>query len=411
MSETCEAYIRGTIFDASFLNTCPADTNGDGYADESLTPDQYARDESFSISDEDNSPPVGTPSGTYAITTTETGNYQARVYAGGDASASGLPVRYAYDFSGMAYDFDLAVGPKLLCNNSSEAVASAWSNDQLCLYQPCTIVDNQNFGFWRIFGGWWQVTGGSVYGAGGVRSYIPPSTVTNPVPQQLILADGNDNGRTGLLAYGEKNSDELGYNPNARVSSSLWEIQSLYQGLRYDYNYYNTRMSLFASTTWDGGEISYNDKGVGFQIFKHTGDVTVTGLSLTGTQKVILLVNGNVTVSGDLITPNGAFLAIIAKGDITFTPDMSKAQGWFVAERISVPCRDAAEPYETCDRDDTRFLGEGSFVGWTNIYLRRDRGLTNNAESSEQFIYRPDFFINAPTPMRVYTRKFTPFIP
>jgi hypothetical protein len=409
MSETCEAYVQGTIFDASFLTACPADVNGDGYADESLTPDQYARNESFSISDEDNSPPAGTPSGTFIVKTAQNGNYQARVYAGGDASASGLPVRYAYDFSGMANDFDLASGPKLLCNNTSEAVASVWSNDQLCLYQPCTVVGNQNFGFSRIFGGWWQVTGGSVYGAGGVRSYIPPSTSTYTVPQQLILADSSD--RVGLLAYGVKNDDQLGYNPNARVSSKLWEIQNLYQGLRYDYNYYNARMGAFSTTAWDGTDINYDDVGIGYQIFKHTGDVTLTGLSLSGTQKVILLVNGNVTAVGDLVVPKGGFLGIIAKGDITFNSGVAKAQGWFVAENINVPCHDEVAPFGTCDRDDVQFEGAGSFVAWTNINLRRDRFKTNNVEPSEVFTYRPDMFTSVPAPMKVYTKKFTPFVP
>jgi hypothetical protein len=405
MSEVCEATIQGTIFDASYLNSCPVDTNSDGYANDTLTADEYSQIQSFSISDEDNSPPVGTPSGTYVIKTAKTGNYRALVYAGGDA-ASGAPVQYSYDFSQLSHDFDIAAGPKLLCNNAASASATVWSNDQTCLYQPCTVVKNQNFGFYRIFGGWWQAIGGNVYGANGIRSYIPPSTST----QQLILADAKDNGRVGFLAYGTKLEDEIGYNPNARISSKLWEIQSLYQGLRYDYNFYNTRMDIFASTAWDGGDLNYEDKGVGYQIFKHTGDVTLSALSLTGTEKVILLVNGNVTVNGDITVANGAFLGIIAKGNITFNANVAKAQGWFVAENINVPCHDGNSD-GTCDRDDVQFLGEGSFVGWTNINLGRDRYKTNNLEPSETFTYRPDLFMNVPKPMKVYTRKFSSFVP
>ncbi|KKS62299.1 MAG: hypothetical protein UV30_C0018G0004 [Candidatus Collierbacteria bacterium GW2011_GWF1_42_50] len=131
----------------------------------------------------------------------------------------------------------------------------------------------------------------------------------------------------------------------------------------------------------------------------------------TGTQKAILLVDGNVTVSNNVVVPSGAFLGVIAKGNIIFNANLTTAQGWFVAENLSVPCVDTVAPLGTCDKTDVQFDGQGSFVGWTGIALARDMGAGNNTTPSEKFTYRVDMALNAPTPIKVFAKKFSPFIP
>jgi len=368
-SEDCIGTIKGTLFDASDLSSCDLSSN----------PPKIGN-QSFGLTG--NWPIINPPASTNAD-----GTYSEAVYA------STLPAVYTYDYSDLINSGKVA-GVKFQCQ---AAVATVTDQGQ---------IFTKDTGFWRIFGGWWQVTGGNIYGANGIQSVIPGTL--SAAAQRLILSDGN--GRYGVLTYGTKNAEELGTNPNARVSDKLWEYQSLYQGLRYDYNYYNTRMDVFASTAWDGGDLNYNDGGAGYQIFKHTGDVTLGAVSLSGTQKAVLLVDGKVTVNGDLLVPNGAFLGIIASGDITFNANVTKAQGWFVAENINILCHDGNSDGK-CDKDDTQFAGQGSFVGWTNVNLGRDQGLTNNSQPAEKFTYRPDMMVNVPTPMKVYTRKFTPFIP
>ena len=370
----CVATLKGTFFDASDMpesGGCPADIG---------TNAAYA---ALRFGGADFNVTSTAPVDSQAATTNADGNYTATV------APNVLPKTYAFDYTSF-----LASGRvdsvKLECQSAVSTVTTGE-----------TVV--KDTGFWRQYGGWWQVVGGSVYGAGGVQSIIPSSFTGTP---NLILPDAN--GRYGILVYGTKNPLQLGTNTKAQVSTKLWEALSLYGGLRYDYNYYNTRMDVFASTAWDGGDLNYDDKGVGYQIFKHTGDVTLSATTLSGTQKVILLVDGTVTVNGDLIVPKGAFLGIIAKKNMIFNSAVAKAQGWFVAEGISVPCKQTAGE---CDKDDIKFLGEGSFVGWTNITLGRDQGRTNNQSASEMFTYRPDLLVNTPTPMKVYTRKFTPFVP
>ena len=61
---------------------------------------------------------------------------------------------------------------------------------------------------------------------------------------------------------------------------------------------------------------------------------------------------------------------------------------------------------------DDRFVGEGSFIGWSGINLDRDfsdgsdRSLENNDKAVDLFIYRPDFLVNMPdillVPIRIW---------
>jgi len=259
-----------------------------------------------------------------------------------------------------------------------------------------------------VSGGWWQAVGGSVYAKNGIKSVIPV-TVVPEADQLLIKADAN--GRSGILSYGLPwTGQEFGYNPDVEVSNDLWRIESIYEGNRYDYNFYKTRMDIFSSTDWDGGNVVY-DSVSGYQIFKHIGDVLLNYGGPTGTEKVILLIDGDVTINSNVITPVNTFLAVIASGSIAFESSVTDAQGWFVAENINVPCVDTTPADGECDKTDVQFRGEGSFVGWSGIGLRRDMWTANDLNPSELFTYRPDFLLNAPAPMKKYTKRFNPFIP
>ena len=358
-----------------------------------LSADAYVSGQSFAIADQAGTAPTNwNPN--FTLTTTTVGNYSATVYA---------PATYEYDFTSISGNYDTTVAPKLTCTST---VATVGNNLNSCLTQPCTIVKNMSFGFWKIFGGWWQIVGGSAYGEAGIQSYIPPMMTA---PQRLILPDTN--GRVGVLSYGVVQPARFGSNTNARVSDDLWEVQSTYAGLRYDYNFYNTRMDIFASKTWTDDSIStYDDGGTGYQIFKSSTGIDLNSpVTLNAGQKIVILVNGNVNVNTNITVNPGSFISIIANGTITFNSTVTKAQGWFVGENINVPCKDTGAA--GCDKDDAQFDGQGTFVGWSGVSLGRDQGLPNNQAPSEKFTYRTDMLLNAPEPMKVYTKRFSPFVP
>jgi len=372
--DACRVNITGTLFDASDMTSCPGDIG---------TNPAYASLRFGGATFDVNST---TPTN-QTITTGADGTYIATV------APDVLPKTYSFDYTTFL-NSGRVTELKLQCQG---ATATTTTGETV----------TKDTGFWRQYGGWWQVIGGNVYARSGIGSSIPGSLLPT-TNQRLILTDAN--GRDGTLSYGLLLPNQLGTNPNAQVSDSLREVLSPYDGLRYDYNYYKTRMDIFASTIWDGGDVTYNDGGNGYQIFKYSGNINLNYTGPTGGEKVIFLVDGSVTVTQDITVPSGSFMAIIANGNITFNHNVGNAQGWYLAENINIPCHDG-DSDGVCDKDDAQFVGQGSFVGWTGIYMTRDRAATNNQEPSELFIYRSDLMLNAPDPMRVYTRKFSPFVP
>ena len=393
LSEQCTGLVRGTIFDASSLSSCPAFDPATGYST-GLLPGVGGPSRTFGFTDQSAVAPH--PFAPLSSPTTDSnGNYSISVYSG---------ATYLYNFDAFSDYYITTSGPKLTCTSVSAVVpASAPS----CTTQPCSVLNNMSFGFNRIFGGWWSASGASVHAETGIRSSIPPA----PANQSLIIENPLEGNRLGFLSYGvPRPVDIFGYNPTAQVSTQGWEKESSYNGQYYDWYFYDSRFNLFSSTIWNGTDpIVYNDSGQGYQILRVDNAVNSFTYSPAAGEKLIILVNGDVNVTSDINVPATSFLAIIAKGTITFSSVLTGAEGWYVASNISVPCHDTGAP--GCDKDDVQFVGNGSFVSWGDISLTRDQGIINNTQAAEKFTYRQDLYYNAPKPMKLYTKVFKPFIP
>jgi hypothetical protein len=183
--------------------------------------------------------------------------------------------------------------------------------------------------------------------------------------------------RRGVASYGIATDTMLGVNANAKVSTSLWEALSNYDGVIYDYAYFNQQFKKNFTTAWDGvSAITYDDGGRGYQIFKVTGSVADFNYNPTGTEKVIFLVSGDVTINSNIVVPNGAFMAVLAGGTINVGTSVTNVDGWYLADNLSIRCLDANAD-SVCDRTDVQFVGNGSFVAWEGVVLTRDRGGPN----------------------------------
>jgi len=408
-TENCTGEIRGTIFDASDIEACPGFDPVTGYLN-TVLPEYLASNREFGLSD---TTAGGThpwsPLSPIPMTTDGNGNYTASVYAApSNAGDYNSYTTYTYDFSPLRDKYFTNDGPKLTCNTPAAYVTGSPTT---CLTQPCTVLKNMTFGFFRIYGGWWQVKGGTVYANTGIKSQIPSSL--QPIEKKLILS--SDEGRTGFLAYGiDRPIDMLGSNPNAQVSDNLWEIESKYEGLNFDFDFYQTRFHSYDKIEWIPGD-PISDPSTEYEIYT-VGDedtsIDVNNFNFTlppgSTRKVIFLINGNVTVTGNISVPAGAFLAVISKGNITFDPSVASADGWYVANNINVPCELAAG---VCAKTDIQFQGNGSFIGYQGINLGRDQEVLNNTQPAELFIYRPDLYDNAPEQMRIYSRTYDDYTP
>ena len=263
--------------------------------------------------------------------------------------------------------------PKLTCQGFSANFSASGS------------TATRDFGFWRVYGGWFQAVGGDVYGGGGIENIIP---ATLPAEERyLIKEDVNGNGG---LAYYRTGELELGGGSGVAVSQKGWQAESGYGGQDANYEYYTAKMRIFEKTDWDGeGKPDFAPKADDdWEIYTHTGNAYID-FDVVGLEKMIFMVDGDVTVTGDVLVEKGAHLTVIASGNITFEDDVSQAQGWWVADRIVIE--------STGDEaTEIQFRGEGSFVGYDAIEFNRDRGVTNNSEPTEIFTYRPDMMTNAP---------------
>lgn len=274
------------------------------------------------------------------------------------------------------------LSPKFSCQGASLTLTGSAPG---CLTQPCETAPTttHDFGFWRVYGGWWQVVGGSVYGGGGLTSNIPG---TMPAGSRYLILP------TDGLAYYKSGSINLGTFPGITVSATGLNAQSGYSGDNQDYDYFVAKMASYNKIAWNGsGKPTYVGSG-GYDIYTYTGNVNINW-GPGANEKAIYLIDGNVTITGNITIPQtgGRFQAIIASGTITFNTSVTRADGWFVANSLSFPTGGS--------QNDSQFDGQGSFVGWNSVSLLRDQGLTNNSQPAEKFTMRPDFIINAPAPI------------
>lgn len=154
--EDCIGTVTGTLFDASDLSFCPGDIGTNAiYASLRYGSQPFGLTGTW--------PVISLP-----VSTDANGNYSESVYA------STLPAVYNYEYSDLI-NSGRAAGIKYECQSP---VATVTTQAQIV---------TKDTGFWRVYGGWWQVTGGSVYATDGIESSVPAS-VTPASNQKLILA-------------------------------------------------------------------------------------------------------------------------------------------------------------------------------------------------------------------------------
>ncbi|MBI2326405.1 hypothetical protein HYU91_03390 [Candidatus Collierbacteria bacterium] len=365
-TQTCYGQMTGIFFDASSYSSCPANPG-------LLPADLKISGGTISLS--------GTPNyGPY--TTDATGRYTT-------AATLLSPGTYLLLVNPGSSTF--VTTPKFSCDGTALTLLGS---DPTCLTQPCETAPatTHNFGFWKVYGGWWQVTGGSVFGGAGITSNIPstiPASEQRLIRQDANLQDGLAQIGTGTIS--------LGTNPGASISVSGWNATSSYPGDKANYDYFMAKTGSYPRTAWNGTSKPAYTPTNGFQTYTYTGNPTINWSPVEG-EKVIYMIKGDVTVSGDIVVPTSSpsFLAVIASGSITFDTNVTNVDGWWVGNSLNFPCVDTTPLDGTCDKTDVQFVGNGSFVGWNSISLSRDQGGANNTIPAEKFTFRPDLLINAP---------------
>ena len=381
LTEDCTGTVTGTLYDASDVSTCAemvTRISGAGTALDFIS--------------------SSWPSITSPVTVAADGTYGFTAYT---------PGNYRLDFQplvnvGLIGDAQ----PKITCVSRDITFSGSIPT---CLTQPCETLTGYNYGFNRKYSGWWNVTGGPVYAGATTGNSIEssiPASLPSFAPDMYLIKPGVTNNK-GLLIHG--GTYTLGSNPNAKINES----ETRYQGtndsnVTYDYDFFNAKYSLINSdTTWDSPDLpAYSDTdGNGYMIIKYTGalPLTIGAKAVAAGQKYVVLVPGDINITGDITIANTGFLALISGGSITFSPAVSQAQGWFLASNTLNVQSTGDEATEL------QFQGTGSFIGQSGITLTRDRGVINNNAPSETFTYSTNQLLATPDIIKFPFRKFTPY--
>lgn len=283
--------------------------------------------------------------------------------------------------------------------------------------------------------GWWQAVGGNVlaYQSSGMALNDPiPTTACSASPACkpfIIRQDKNDTQDSAGIALtgggsvdsSDENGFQTGYVTDRAAQTFAVGVSSKRKE-NYDYFYRLYSMGAnpgssddFVGSSRDARKPTGEPSGSKRAYF-HEGDLTIQQpWSVASNEKLVIFVHGNLTLAdpagvGSLVdVAEGGFLAFIVSGNITIESSVgntdldstaSNVEGVYIADGIL-----SVESWGAAAGGDRRFIGEGTFVGWSGVALERDfsdggaRKAENNTHPAETFVYRPDFVVNVPERM------------
>lgn len=283
---------------------------------------------------------------------------------------------------------------------------------------------------------WWQVQGGPVLALGEagvvVQSYIPASC-SSPACEPYLIRRSSGAGTSGYVITGQSQDltsagqvdlrrdagiDQLFVDQdlnNIIASTNPSVVREVYAEFIRRYKFTSERLRL---DDFDGQDGRPFNEGAskpddtprnGVNAYWTGNDLTIDQAWNVGAgESIVVLVDGDVTIESPIDVAQGGFLAIITSGNITVDPDVGVAaasttgvvEGVYIADgTLNFPSRGIA------GGGDLKFVGEGTFVGWSGVTMDRDfndgggGAISNNTYPTEFFIYRPDFLLNAPPEM------------
>ena len=262
-----------------------------------------------------------------------------------------------------------------------------------------------------------------MYASGSLRSFIPA------VLPRTFNTDGTG-GYPGVVQYGtgcDFDSDPL-YNGCTVVSSPTnpqlissknWQVNSSRTTTDfYDFFYrrFNAPTTATITAPFDNltavTKPSSNCTATSCSPYYVVGDMTTSasGWTVGATDKIVILVNGNLTIGGNITITPGGFLAFIVNGNISVSPAIGRTStgtqpnimGIYIATKADHSATFSTGASSTTDGTIVRFVGKGMFVA-DNFLLQRDLqsfGVTNTGASAELFIYDPQLLLTMPESMK-----------
>ncbi len=279
-------------------------------------------------------------------------------------------------------------------------------------------------------GPWWQTSGGNIFGASSLISAIPDACAASAVCKEYLSTQNSDGdiNSAGVPITGASSISSNGHYTEmdgAQPRSLNADHSNL---IRENYDYFARNVNLTSARTVAASITAIPSNATadadGNEFYYRNGNLTVD-LSSTATinsgRKIVMFVNGNITFTSDpdvsmIDVAEGSFIGFISSGNITFdanvgntvaTDTSSNIEGVFIADGSIRVDGYSDAPINDDTLIDNKFVGEGTFVGWSGFSLSRDyentanplQKVLNNTNPIELFVFRPDFNLHTPTIM------------
>jgi hypothetical protein len=240
--------------------------------------------------------------------------------------------------------------------------------------------------------GWMQAQGGDAIACTDVKSEIYAAAV----PRQFIT-NGNG-GYPGVASY----NGTYDFNNNINtgetyVSNTNWMVKEAPSPIcstnwfQYFYNRFDMEPK---ADNYAGGVIAKPGSGT----YKVGGDATVSGWNVNNNDSIVMFVNGNLTIDGDIRINGSGFVAFVVSGNIQITSNVGNNAGVTTPniEGIYITSGSFMTGQSTA-ANRQRFVVSGTVVANT-VILQRDLTQTGgtNTVPAELFQYNPALLFRLP---------------
>lgn len=321
--------------------------------------------------------------------------------------------------------------PVLICKNETQQVTTADSGR--------SFVD-LDFGFKKSIFGWFQIQGGNMLAeknsGNAIQVGVPSSCFTTGscAVRAVLAKKGSLADTSGYAVVGQGAQLRSGLSLSTPLAGLREESPQVYAARtrsanapKYGYEYFYQRYSLPSNpasvlrTTITANRTNLENISTHLPTdpergaYVSEGDVTIVKpWTVQSNQKLVIFVKGNVFIKNRITVNPGGFVAFISSGNIEVdasvadpdeTSTNSLVSGVFVADGV---LRIASKGPNNSKPGDGKFIGSGTFVGWSGIELLRDYRDATDANSgvnsynypTELFLDRPDFALNMPDQMK-----------
>ncbi len=337
------------------------------------------------------------------------------------------------DTSGVNLDGSFA--PFNASPGTYRAVLAGLDGDWTCwcpedCTQSVSVGPDDNSLTWYVtdkMSGWFQIWGGDVH------ANKPPSdpedptdlVIVDPIPFTCVETDGckpylsllDEAGTidsSGMLSLATGTYDlgvRSGNQHEGIDEEGVERLAETYTGKRQDFDYFLrlyefplNPVSDFMSEEVGSKPTSLPVNGVN-AYFQGEGKNLIIDNSwgVGAGEELVVFVEGDLVIRGAgtrVQVAEDGFLAFIVGGDIIIEPEVGVTESETEGVVEGVYVANGSVNVESNGSNDLRFVGEGSFVGWGGVFLKRDFGDNRNNTAPVEIVkFRPDLVINAPEEM------------